>query len=81
MFHLQYADDTIFSVRENLENAKSVKYLLRLFEVISGLTVNYDKSCVYRVNLDDEELGEIADVMGCQVGTWPIPYLGLKVRG
>lgn len=79
--HLQYADDTIFTVKGTMENARAIKFLLKWFEVISGLKVNFNKSCVYGLNLEEEELEEMADILECKVGQLPIPYLGLRVVG
>lgn len=79
--HLQYADDTIFAVEGNVENAKAIKQLLCNFEILSGLSVNYDKSCVYGVNVSNESLNEMATFLGCKVGGLPFDYLGLKVGG
>lgn len=31
--------------------------------------------------MDEEALGEMAGIMGCGIGEWPIPYLGLQVGG
>jgi hypothetical protein len=41
---LQYADDTILLLEDDLENARNVKYILCLFEQISGLKINFYKS-------------------------------------
>ena len=41
---LQYADDTIFMFRHNLESARNLKLILCLFEQLSGLKVNFHKS-------------------------------------
>lgn len=62
-----------------MENARVVKWLLKNFEAISGLMVNFDKSLVYGVNLSGEEMKEMANILGYKVGSWPIPYLGMKV--
>lgn len=40
---LQYADDTIFMFRHNLESARNLKLILCLFEQLSGLKVNFHK--------------------------------------
>lgn len=79
--HLQYADDTIFTLEGSVENAKALKHLLLNFESISGLAVNFDKSSVFGINLDHQSLGAMAEELGCRIGEWPIPYLGLRVGG
>lgn len=79
--HLQYVDDTIFAVKGSLVNAIAIKRLLILFEVISRLKANFEKSCVFAVNVENEVLMEMANILGCKVGVWPILYLGLSVGG
>lgn len=79
--HIQYADDSVFVVDGTLENVAVIKRLLRCFELLSGLSVNFEKSCVYGVNMDAENLEVAAGVLGCKIGSFPIPYLGMKVGG
>lgn len=64
-----------------MENAKAVKWILKNFEIISGLSVNFEKSCAYGINVENDLLEEIANELGCRVGSWPIPYLGVKIGG
>jgi hypothetical protein len=46
---LQYADDTILLLEDKLTNARNVKFILCLFEQISGLKINFHKSKIYCV--------------------------------
>jgi hypothetical protein len=41
---LQYADDTIIFMEDNLEQATNMKLLLCAFEKLSGLKINFHKS-------------------------------------
>jgi hypothetical protein len=41
---LQYADDTIYFMDHNLEQAQNMKLLLAAFEQMSGIKINYHKS-------------------------------------
>ena len=41
---LQYADDTILFLEDNVEQAKSMKVVLCAFERLSGLKINFHKS-------------------------------------
>ncbi|KAL6586447.1 hypothetical protein OROMI_001435 [Orobanche minor] len=79
--HLQYADDTLFSIEGNETNARAVRLLLMNFEAISGLSVNYDKCYVYGLNIHNENLERVAREWGCKVGEFPFSYLGTKVGG
>ena len=41
---LQYADDTIFFNETSMQNVKVLKEILRSFEMVSCLKINYAKS-------------------------------------
>ena len=44
--HLQYADDSIFFGEASVENIRTLKCVLRCFEWLSGLKINFRKSCL-----------------------------------
>ncbi|GJW39932.1 reverse transcriptase domain, reverse transcriptase zinc-binding domain protein [Tanacetum coccineum] len=77
--HIQYADDTIFFGEWNKQNAKVLLYILKCFEEVSGLRVNYNKSKLYGVGVSDLELRDMARWMRCSVGDFPFTYLGLLI--
>ncbi|XP_071694663.1 uncharacterized protein [Rutidosis leptorrhynchoides] len=77
--HLQYADDTLFLGEWSRENAYSIRNLLICFELASGLKVNFQKSCLYGVGVDYDEVCHVANRIGCQVGKFPFIYLGLPI--
>ena len=37
------------------------------------------KSHLLRINLEEGEIKELAEVLGCSVGMWPMLYLGLPL--
>ncbi|XP_071705220.1 uncharacterized mitochondrial protein AtMg01250-like [Rutidosis leptorrhynchoides] len=78
--HLQYTDDTIFIGEWNRLNAFCLQNLLKCFELASVLKVNFHKSCLYGVGVSIMELNEVANLIGCQIGTFPFTYLGLPIR-
>ena len=41
---LQYADDTIFLIKDEVESVKNLKFILGTFEQMSGLKINFHKS-------------------------------------
>lgn len=51
--HLQYADDTIFSCTGKMSNMEAIKHVLRNFEMISGLKVNFNKCAVLGINMEE----------------------------
>ena len=76
---LQYADDTIFCIDHDLEKDVNMKLLLYIFELMSGLKINFQKSEILCVGGDDETLKAYADIFGCQIGHFPMKYLGVPV--
>ena len=44
VFVLQYVDDTIIFMEHDLEKATNMKLVLCLFEQMSGLKINFNKS-------------------------------------
>lgn len=79
--HIQYADDTTFMVEGSKENAEALRWLLKNFELVLGLSINFDKSTAFGVNIERGRLEEMVEGWGCSVGRLPIPYLSLKVGG
>jgi len=79
--HLQFADDTIIIGEKSWQNVHSMRAMLLLFENISGLKVNFNKSMLTGVNISDSWLSEAALVMNCRKGTIPFMYLGLPIGG
>jgi hypothetical protein len=53
---LQYADDTILFIQDDMESARNLKLLLYIFESMSGLKINFEKSEVLLVQSDDAKL-------------------------
>nr|GEW49672.1 transposon TX1 uncharacterized [Tanacetum cinerariifolium] len=63
----------------NKENAKALMCILKCFEKVSGLKVNYNKSKLYGIGVNDEELVDMARWMGCGIGEFLFTYLGLPI--
>ena len=77
---LQYADETIIFLKHDLSGAIHMKLLLYLFEMLAGLKINFNKSEILMIN-DDKSWGtQYADIFNCQVGLFPIKYLGVPVN-
>lgn len=52
-----------------------------LFEAMSGLKVNFNKSMLVGVNVSYSWMNEAAFVLRSRVGKVPFVYLGLSVEG
>ena len=77
--HLQYAVDTIFFGEWSKDNAMSLMCILKCFEEVSGLRVNFNKSRVYGVGVNESEIDEMARWIRCSRGEFPFIYLGLPI--
>jgi hypothetical protein len=77
--HLQYADDTLCIGEPTLENLWTLKAILRSFEMVSGLKVNFWKSSLLGVNVSNDFLRLAAAFLNSRVGSVPFKYLGHPV--
>lgn len=76
---LQYADDTIICLKHDVAKATNLKLLLYMYELMAGLKNNFHKSEIITIN-DEENWDPVyAEILNCQVGTFPIIYLGVPV--
>jgi hypothetical protein len=76
---LQYADDTILCLENEVQSVENMKLLLGFYEKMSGLKINFNKSEALMVSHDCEKAIEFADLMNCATGVWLIKYLGVPV--
>ncbi|XP_078156075.1 uncharacterized protein LOC144551852 [Carex rostrata] len=78
---LQYADDTalIAKVEEDLQAIIVLKIILRIFTRISGLSINYEKSCFVQFNVIEEQSLKIEALLGCPKKHLPITYLRMPL--
>ncbi|GJZ21486.1 putative RNA-directed DNA polymerase, eukaryota, reverse transcriptase zinc-binding domain protein [Tanacetum coccineum] len=77
--HLLYVDDAIFVGEWSHFNAYNLICLLRCFYMVSGLKINVHKSKLLGVNVPDEEVSNMALVIGCGIAMLPMMYLGVLV--
>lgn len=77
--HLLYADDALFIGEWSRPNLKNLARILRCFHVTSGLKVNFNKSQVFGINVQQDEVNIWANILGCGAGTLPFKYLGVPV--
>jgi len=51
---LQFVDNTIFMCESNHQNVLTIKFILRCFELTSGLRVNFHKSKITSIGTEGE---------------------------
>jgi hypothetical protein len=59
---LQYADDTLLFLKDDLDKAANLKWLLVCFEQLSGMKINYDKSNLLVVGVNEDRANEFAKI-------------------
>jgi hypothetical protein len=62
-----------------MEQARNLKLLLYLFEAMSGLKINFDKSEIMLILPYDNKMQCYSELFNCQGGKWPIRYLGTPI--
>jgi hypothetical protein len=76
---LQYADDTILLLQNNLYQARNLKILLCLFEQMTGLKINFHKSEIYFLGRAVERKNEFEEIITFCSGVLPMKYLGVPI--
>ena len=76
---LQYADDTIFFGEALMDNVRAIKAMLRAFELVSGLKINFAKSGFGAFGVSDLWTNEAADYLNCSLLTFPFTNLGVPI--
>ncbi|GJY87422.1 RNA-directed DNA polymerase, eukaryota, partial [Tanacetum coccineum] len=79
--HLLYADDVTFVGAWSQSNVCNLIFILRCFFMVSRLRININKSEIVGINVFDEDVSNMAAVLGCGVEKLPMTYLGVPVGG
>lgn len=76
---VQYADDTLIILEGGPKQLFFLKTLLQVFSDSTGLKVNYNKSLMLPININEDKLDHLAKTFGCSKGSLPFTYLGLPL--
>ena len=77
---LQYANDTIIFLEDNLEQAKNLKLLLCAFEQLFGLKINFRKSELFCFGEVKALQTEYEQIFGCGQGMFLFRYLQIPMH-
>ncbi|XP_015972101.1 uncharacterized protein LOC107495467 [Arachis duranensis] len=77
--HLQFADDTILFYPQEEETVRNYNRLLRCFEMMFSLSINFEKSNLIPVNCIQEWVSRMCQLLGCQEATLPVRCLGISL--
>lgn len=64
-----------------IEDLRIVKLILLLFEGMSGLATNFNKTCLFTSTMGTLPDDRAAKTLHCGVGLLPVKYLGIPISG
>jgi len=76
---LQYVDDTILFSSADLCRLLNLKHVTMWFEQIFGMRVNFHKSELITLNIEDEETHRDAHTFNYPIGSFPLKCLGVPL--
>ncbi|XP_058751350.1 uncharacterized protein LOC131624426 [Vicia villosa] len=76
---LQFANDTVMLCDGSLDNLWCVKAVLRGFERVFGLCINFNKSKIYSINIGEDMLTAATNFLPCEIGRLPFLFHGLPI--
>ncbi|GKV38639.1 hypothetical protein SLEP1_g46528 [Rubroshorea leprosula] len=79
--HLQFADDTIFFGDATEDNIWVIKCIMWTFELALGLKINFRKSQLIGVGVDQNWCAKMAFQLCCKEGKLPFRYLEIPIGG
>lgn len=77
--NLHFADDIIILGDGDEQNLWTLKSILRGFELMVGLKINFNKSNIYGINLDAVNFQMSSTFLSCGIGSAPFKFLGVTV--
>jgi hypothetical protein len=64
---VQYADDTLLFLKNDLESTLNLQWVLSILEQMSGMRINFDKCDMVPINVLEEQTKILSQVFGCKV--------------
>lgn len=77
--HLQYADNTLIFCEAEDDQVRNIKAILLCFKAVSRLKINFYKSKLISLRVDERRLHQFVKTLGCKVGSFTVFYLGLPL--
>ena len=65
---LQYAEDTLLFLDNDLTYASNLKTILTCFEQVSGMRINYSNSELIPINMEDSDFMHFLAALDCKGG-------------
>ena len=63
----------------NLEAARNLKWIMFVFEQMSGMRINFHKCDLIPINVEEEQACLVAQALSCKLGKFTLKYLGVPL--
>jgi hypothetical protein len=77
---LQYVDDTLLFLGHDNMSSFHLKWLMLCYENLLGMRINYHKSNMTPIGLEEEEAQQYAKIFCCKIRAFPFRYLGVPLH-
>jgi len=77
--HLQYADDTLIFIPTDIYKLVQIKRILKWFALSSGLLINFHKSSIIGINVNNHLCLPLATFIFYRSDSLPSKYLGMPL--
>ncbi|XP_039007845.1 uncharacterized protein LOC120135683 [Hibiscus syriacus] len=77
--HLCFADDLLIFCEPSVDSISGVKAVLEVFNLMSGLKLNINKSEIFVAGLTAAQCTAISEGTGFKLGKLPVRYLGIPL--
>jgi hypothetical protein len=67
-------------MEHNMEKSLNMKPIMCIFEELSGLRINFQKSEVSCFGKAEDALEDYRNYFGCEVASFPVRYLGIPIH-
>jgi hypothetical protein len=74
--HMQFADDSLFFIPNDVQSLLNTKRTLRWFCKCCSLRVNFHKSFLVGINVDEAYTVGLSNLLFCKFDSLPFKYLG-----
>lgn len=76
---LQYANDIVFFGTATMANVRASKVMLRNFELVSGLKINFAKSSFGAIGMPEQWMNSVVSYLNCRLFFVPFPYMDIPI--
>jgi hypothetical protein len=77
---MQYVDDTLLFLKNDLSSAINLKWMLSYFGQMSGMRINFHKCDLISIKVEEQEAQLFSQSLCCRLGNFPLKYLGVPLH-